>query len=40
MAALNSQYFDEDYSSDEDFQPEPPADDWKKVGLFSLVGGI
>ena len=31
VAALNSQYFEEDYSTDEDFQPEPPADDWKKV---------
>ncbi|XP_066936355.1 mesoderm induction early response protein 1-like [Clytia hemisphaerica] len=31
LAALNSQYFDEDYSSDEDYQPtDPPIDDWKK----------
>ena len=32
VAALNSQYFEEDYSSDEDYQPtSQPVDDWKKV---------
>lgn len=30
LAALNSQYFDDDYSSDEDYQPAPPTEDWKK----------
>ncbi|XP_057298821.1 mesoderm induction early response protein 1-like isoform X1 [Hydractinia symbiolongicarpus] len=28
LAALNSQYFEEDFSSDEDYQPTP--EDWKK----------
>jgi len=38
VAALNSQYFEEDFSSDEDYEPaSQPVDDWKKVSMTTIA---